>query len=240
MNTKIKNVLKQTYLYKKINQNYRTQNEILWANIFNNTITGSKWLKDTSFSPGRHALGYPGLYAMYRILNEVKPNNILELGLGQSTRMIGQYAKFYNKNHIVIEPLKDWITFFNRNYNLQNTKIINLTYTLTTYKGIKKIKIFKNFFNTLKNNVYDFIFIDVGASNKKYSRIDVLQLIPNNLASSFVILFDDTDRIGEYNTIKEIESKLNKLNIKYCKGTYSGTRDTTIITSKDNEFLCSL
>ena len=43
--------------------------EILWAQIFNNTISSSAWLKDASFSPGRAAVGYPFLYACYRILD---------------------------------------------------------------------------------------------------------------------------------------------------------------------------
>ena len=64
-----------------------------WAAIFNNTIHDSTWLKDRSFSPGRWAVGYQFLYVMYRILNEIKPERILELGLGQSTRMLSMLQK---------------------------------------------------------------------------------------------------------------------------------------------------
>lgn len=64
--------------------------EILCAEIFNNTVSGSEWLKDKSFSPGRWALGYQYLYAVYRILSTVKPKKILELALGQSTKLLSQ------------------------------------------------------------------------------------------------------------------------------------------------------
>ena len=37
----------------------KTQNEILWAQIFNSTIQSSAWFKDQSISPGRWAAGYP-------------------------------------------------------------------------------------------------------------------------------------------------------------------------------------
>ena len=70
----------------------RHASEAVWAQIFNNTISESLWLKDKTFSPGRWAVGYPYLYVMYRVLNETRPKRILELGLGQSTRMIAQYA----------------------------------------------------------------------------------------------------------------------------------------------------
>ena len=68
------------------------QSEVLWGEIFRDTIVNSIWLKDKSFSPGRWAAGYPFLYALYRVLDEARPKRILELGLGQTTRMIGQYA----------------------------------------------------------------------------------------------------------------------------------------------------
>lgn len=45
----------------------RNASEAVWAEIFNNAITGSEWLTDTAFSPGRWAVGYPYLYVMYRV-----------------------------------------------------------------------------------------------------------------------------------------------------------------------------
>lgn len=69
--------------------------EILWANAFHDTIIDSEWLKSKTFSPGRWGVGYQYLYVLYRVLNEIKPRNILELGMGQTTRMIGQYAAYY-------------------------------------------------------------------------------------------------------------------------------------------------
>lgn len=71
--------------------------EIRWGQIYNSTIAGSEWLKDQSVSPGRWAVGYNYLYILYRILNDVKPTNILELGLGQSTKLMAQYAAFYGR-----------------------------------------------------------------------------------------------------------------------------------------------
>ena len=70
----------------------KNSDEILWAEIFHDASSNSTWLHDKAFSAGRWAVGYQYLYSVYRILDEVKPKNILELGLGQSTRLLGQYA----------------------------------------------------------------------------------------------------------------------------------------------------
>lgn len=89
--------------------------DILWANIYHDTIVQSDWLLDKTISPGgdgRWAVGYNFLYALYRILDEMHPKNILELGLGQSTRLTGQYAGYFKARHAVVEHDKDWADFF--------------------------------------------------------------------------------------------------------------------------------
>ena len=68
-------------------------------------------------SAGRWAVGYQYLYVMYRVLNEIHPRRILELGLGQSTRMLGQYAAAHeNVSHFVVEHDPEWIDFFQRDF----------------------------------------------------------------------------------------------------------------------------
>lgn len=78
----------------------RTENEIqlnsrelIWANVFHDTVCESQWFLDKSLSLGRAAIGYNFAYVLYRCLNEVNPENILELGLGQSTQIVMQYMK---------------------------------------------------------------------------------------------------------------------------------------------------
>lgn len=61
--------------------------ELLWAEIFHDTITGSKWMKDKRLKLGRAAIGYNLAYVLYRILDEIQPENILEMGLGESTQI---------------------------------------------------------------------------------------------------------------------------------------------------------
>ena len=75
---KIENLEQSIQEVKGINK------EILWGEIFNNTVSNSDWLTDRSFSPGRWAVGYQYLYSVYRILDIIKPQSILELGLGKA------------------------------------------------------------------------------------------------------------------------------------------------------------
>lgn len=55
--------------------------------------------------------------------------------------------------------------------------------------------------NAFQGKTFDLILIDapLGADMKQYSRIAVLESLPECLAEQFVIMIDDTDRSGEKN-----------------------------------------
>lgn len=218
--------------------------EILWAETFNNTISDSNWLKDKSFSPGRWAVGYQYLYAVYRILNAVKPKKILELGLGQSTKLLSQYAKA-NKDvkHIVVEHDQEWIDFYKKENEVsENTEILKLEREYRKYKNDDKVLAFKDFKENLKGQKFDFISIDapLGANAKIYARVDVLEILPECLEEEFVIVIDDYNRKGEKNTVSEIERILKEHNISYCKGIYYGEKECMVISSTKLKFVCSM
>lgn len=224
----------------------RNSAEGTWAAIFNQTIhkENKNWLKDVSFSPGRWAVGYQYLYVLYRVLNEVHPQNILELGLGQSTKMIAQYAiAFPNIIHQVVEHDPQWISFFAQNYKLpRNTKLVRLDREFSPYKEADKVRVFKGFKKHFQGQKFDFISIDapLGGDMKQYARIDVLQMLPEILAENWVIMIDDCNRSGEQHTVKEMEEKLKISGIAYAKGKYSGAKDCVVLAAEKMKFVCSM
>ena len=222
----------------------RHASEAVWAQIFNNTISESLWLKDKTFSPGRWAVGYPYLYVMYRVLNETRPKRILELGLGQSTRMIAQYAAaFQDVEHIVVEHDPEWVEFFCNDFPLpKNTKVVMLEREMVPYKDAEAVRVFKGFKETFQGQKFDFISVDapLGSDMPQYSRIDVLNLVPDGLTPNFVIMVDDCDRSGEINTVQEIRKKLSNSGIAQRMGRYSGAKTCSLVCPDHFGFLCSL
>ena len=226
------------------NKASRSASETVWAEIFNNAISDSKWLKSKAFSPGRWAVGYPYLYVMYRVLNEFKPKSILELGLGQTTRMIAQYTEANpDVIHYVVEHDSEWIGFFKNNFMLpENTEIIQLDREMIKYKEAEEVRVFKGFSDRFKNMKFDYICIDapLGGDMKHYSRIDILSILPDCLESSFVITLDDYNRKAEQNTGREIETLLKERSIDFRVGSYFGEKDFRLWCSPDVAFLSSL
>jgi len=223
---------------------HSTASEILWANIFNNTVSDSLWLHDKTLSPGRWAAGYPFLYILYRVLRDAKPKRILELGLGETTKLISQYAAANGDiEHFVAEHDPEWISFFSQAFALpDNTKIEQLPWGYEPYKEAESVRVYDGFPERFKNGKYDFICIDgpFGGDMKDYARIDVLNLMLENLGESFVILLDDYNRSGEQKTAVEILGKLDGGNVSYAKSTYNGQKAGLIVCSEDMKFLISL
>ncbi len=223
----------------------RLSSEVLWSAIFNNTISNSDWLKDKKFSPGRWAAGYPFLYALYRVLDEWRPQNILELGLGQTTKMISQYALSNPAaSDMVVEHDSEWISFYEKsNVIPQNVEVCQLQITYNgTYKDDDEVCAYEGLSTLLEGKKFDLICIDApfGGKAKKYSRVDILNVLPDCLAKSFVIFVDDSNRNGEQATINEMLTILDKSGIKYHTGEYKGQKFTYVITSEDLKFFCTM
>lgn len=220
----------------------RNENELIWSQVFNNAIAESKWLINQTFCPGRWAAGYPMLYILYRVLNEARPRNILELGLGQTTRMIGQYAKWNKEcHHLVVEHDSSWIEFFCIDFVLsQNSQILQLELGRKEFRG-EEVTVYQGF-DAAINGRYNLIVIDAPFGNdvNNYSRVDIVNTLPDCLEDDFVIIIDDCNRKGELNTKNEIERILSDNGISYAEGKYSGIKDTFVIVSEKLKFLCSL
>lgn len=218
----------------------RMAQESLAAITFSNAIQNSEWLKYKSFYPGRWAVEYTFLLTLFRIFEHHNFTNLLEFGLGQTSRMVHQYAAFYNVPAITVEHDPEWIEFTRKDtHNAYpiNVKVLPLEmvdyngYKTRTYQGVK---------TAFENQKFDFILVDGPFGSEHYSRSQIIQLAKSNLAETFCIIIDDCNRIGEQETVAEVESVLKKINVKYAINKYQGLSDYVVICSDNLKFLTSM
>lgn len=218
----------------------RMAQESLAAITFSNAIQNSEWLKYKSFYPGRWAVEYTFLLTLFRIFEHHRFTNLLEFGLGQTSRMVHQYAAFHNVPAITVEHDTEWIEFTRKDtHNAYpiNVKVLPLEmvdyngYKTRTYQGVK---------TAFENQKFDFILVDGPFGSEHYSRSQIIQLAKSNLAETFCIIIDDCNRIGEQETVAEVESVLKKINVKYAINKYQGLSDYVVICSDNLKFLTSM
>lgn len=237
-----------------VEENNRILKELLWAQVFSSARGAFQWLPErTALWPGRFGVGYQYMYVVSRLLNEVRPKRILETGLGQSTRLIGSYVKWMEKQepleHIVIEHDQSWIDVFRDDFAIgASTKICqrDLMQTQITHPESQNVRatwMYRDLAAVLQGKKFDFISLDGPyGTNDPYgfSRVDILHFIPECLEKSFCIVMDDFERYGEKNTVGCIKAILRENGIAYAETVYRGEQDMYLIMSTDLKYLCTL
>ena len=213
--------------------------------IFKDTIKESPWVKNRSFSLNNGAANYSFMYVLYRILNEVEPKNILELGLGQTTKLTSQYANFFTDSKLLtIDGDKDWIDNFKENLIIsENMDIVYNDLETFTFRDTENLR-YKNIKDTVKDEKFDLVVIDgpqgffsPGFRMLDYSRSNIWELIPDNLADDFVIVIDDYERKGEKNTIAIVKELLDENNISFSTFNSIGLKEQFVIASDKYKFI---
>lgn len=234
--------LQQILNLERYNKRYNEENN--WSDVFHDAIMGSKWLEKQDFCPGRWAIGYQALYVLYRVLNEVRPKAILELGLGQSTKLITQYAAANSEvYHVVVEHDESWIDLFKTTTQIAiNTRILRKNLTIEKWNGVDGIRVYEEFSKDIIPGKYNLIVIDApwGGDMKEYARVDVARVLDQCLDDSFVILMDDYNRSGEQETVEYMKKVLEKKEIKFSFAKYEGAKDVAVIVSEDLKYICTL
>ena len=119
----------------------------------------------------------------------------------------------------------------------ENINIIRKDMVKVCYNNTEN-DIYEDLSDVIKDMKYDFVLIDGPYGyNSVYPRMNILDLIPNNLASDFVIILDDAERQGERNTVQLIFNKLNESGVKYSYKFRGALKTQLVITSKSREFI---
>ncbi len=240
---KIKSSIEKTE--KNISLINKKADEIMFANIFHDTVKNSEWL-NIGLSFSGYAIGYNFAYILYRVLNDLQPEKILELGLGQSTKIINEYVKYFGKQinieYHVVEHNREWASFFKRSADLSDMTNFHF---LDCYKRDMNgymVNAYKDFKEEFNNKSFELICIDApNGYNQEYSRIDIFDILPSCLEKQFIIILDDCNRAGERRTIKLLEDELSNNNIDFSSSfKYTGKTDVYLCVSKNYEFLCNI
>lgn len=231
--------------------------EIIWSNIWHDAIEGVEWLHDIKgIVPGKMAVGYNYIYIMTRILDEVYPEKVLDLGLGVSSTLISKYFSYmqnkkeFDLEHLVIEHDKSWINFYTNKHELSGSSYISQhDLVLKEYQGdnyyayddsLKELLSGRKFSVISVDGPFGYLMKNNVAYQPKYVRHDIVDYLPELLEDDFVIVYDDYDTIGVKNTVSEIRDILNGANISYNMGLYYGHTHCCVIASEKYRFLCSV
>ena len=237
---KLKELVKENRLSQK--KILLQSKELEWAHVYHDSIRGKQWLLDLPLNIGRWAGNYSFFYVLNRILSDYKPNKILELGLGESSKFVSTYLdnSLFETSHTIIEQDENWKNSFETSYKLSSrSKIIHCLLQEKEIKGFKT-KMYQGLDEKIKEN-FDLYIVDGPHGSERYSRFDIVALVSNfNEENQFIILMDDTNRQGEKDTVTEIKEVLKMKNISYYQGDFIGNKCVTLIVSEKYKYSISM
>lgn len=247
------NFLENSFLFSTSNillfQNQNIEKEmsiLVERNQFCDIRHGIDWLDENMsiIGDGDWAVGYSYLSVLCKILQIKMPSNILEMGLGQSSKVLMSYQKYSGCDYRIIEQDEEWYRFFKKDTGslLDHAQVfIKPVKQVYNEKYGTNVNCYSDIGDVIeKSNTFDLISIDGPWGSDGISRIDILPYIPQCLKKSWCILVDDYERIGEKNMIVELEEILQKSSTVYCKKIYGKYRQLCLFASSDNKFFCSM
>lgn len=221
----------------------RKINESVWAHVFHDSIKKYTFFDKLSLNVGRFSANYTLLYLLHRIIDAAQPEQLLEIGLGESSKLITTFLKYElpSCNHIIVENNREWIEYFSKFKLSDCTNIELFDIKETKFRDKYKSLNYINFDRLSTYGSFSLIIIDGPNGTKNYSRNDVYQNLESLIDfENFIIIFDDTDRLGEHQTFTAILNKLRKLGVAHDHCVYYGDKFVSLVYSTNYSYLNSL
>ena len=220
----------------------REAQESIMAHVFGDSITDVDWIRKKSFSPHGAAANYSFLYILFRILNDINPQNILELGMGQTSKLTSQYVSYKNTTarlHLIEHDLT-WVDIFRNEVELSDRIAIHVLEMIQKKVHGYDSNIYLDLHIQMKDQKFDVIINDGPHGSDHYSRAGILELLDHNLANKFVIISDDYNWRSVQETVSEVMQKLHQMQVPFEHTIYNGVKTQSVIYSPQYGFLKTL
>ena len=195
--------------------------ELIFQKIFDIQCRNANLTND--FFPVGGAAGHSLMYLLLRVLEEVPLSKIVELGSGQTTRLIDR-AKPSSCGHVCYESDSTWHVFFKdalRTCDYRLRPLVGLEHDGVSYHG----------FENVAQEEFDLLLVDGPPGEERHSRFSCVPLIENNPRSEFLVIIDDAERPGERETIRHLETSLRRRGLDFKLSYLRGRNMQAVIST---------
>ena len=190
--------------------------------------------------PGNWAGDFAFFYTLSRVLNDFKFKKILELGAGQSTIFINDILRNSDVQHYIVEH--DEVFIEKTKVQLNDCNKVNFIKTdLLKRKVSDEIENFMYRIEDINVDEVDLLIVDGPFGSDFLSRFEIVELVRKNIMKEdFVIFLDDSQRLGEKQTLDILLSEFDRQNKKVYIAHYYGSKRVSIIGTEKYKLIQSL
>ena len=193
--------------------------EVIYQQIFERACADAG-VRNT-FYPVGPAANYTLLYLLFRVIRENRLETIVELGSGQSTILIDR-IKPAGTRHVCYEDDPDW-------FDRVRPDLTDTDYRL---RGLTSVEIegrVHRWYSDVEPTDFDLLLVDGPWGTRHWSRVGCVPLIERNTRRDFVIIFDDSNRPGEAETVSYVLERLRRRDPDVIARSLRGTKRQTVI-----------
>lgn len=184
------------------------------------------WVPPDFFTDG--AAGSPSLQLFHiKVLTLVKPKSILELGSGQTTKLISAYVEATpGVSAISIEQSQEWHDLL-RPAVLHDYRVVPVKRRQVEGVDVLSYEV------DIHDQKFNYVLVDGPDNNVEgwrftpFSRAGIVDQLPQLLAPSFIVVFDDAERPGERQTVDLFSKRLAGAGIAHRRFELIGIKHLT-------------
>ena len=180
-----------------------------------------------------------------KVLRLCHPATVLELGSGQTTKLLSCYAR--DDAAVEVVSLEQSRRFWERLKPLISHHYVLAEIDRSDFScrgtGLQLAAEWYRVDDVIKGRKFEYILVDgpdyadVNSKTLRYYRCGILKYIPEILADKFVIVFDDADRPGDRMTIEAMKAVLTACSIRYVSFEKHGWKSQAVVCSPEWGFL---
>jgi predicted O-methyltransferase YrrM len=203
------------------------------------------WQPEAFFTDGAAATP-PLSLLLLKCLEFCKPRKVLELGSGQSSKLLALYHRdtpgvevtTFEHDKEFAELMRTAVTHQGRVHNYCWAPLVPTEFSVANGVRISTEWYDRNV--TTLAGPFDLVLVDGPDDiNATYGRAGVLTVIPEALASTFVVIFDDADRYGIAKTTELFGDLLRKSGRSFIYFEVHGIKTHAVFCSNTYRFLRS-
>lgn len=214
----------------------RMLNELYWMGHLDRRFKSRKELEGLDLRMGNWAMGPAGMSILLDALNHVKKPKVLDLGLGESTKLLLEIQGL--ESHLVIDHDESWVQHWTAQQKMKGKPLpkielypMHLSKRHSQY-DLRASRIGKDF------NIF---VVDGPFGAPNLSRRNILDIANEWTADQeFVVIIDDVQRVGELQTYSSLKAQLDVKGIRYKSRKIRDLKEVGVICSMHHWQLLSI
>lgn len=192
---------------------------------------------DALLFPGGYAASASLLLEVFRTMETLRPDAVLECGSGESTGILAHYARRHPECSVVsLENQADWSASVERRFLSEGPRNLHLiTAPLEEVSG-QDGECYGWYKSTavdqaLRNRPFDIVLIDGPSGRSGVGRAGILSRLPDLISDRFVLYFDDADSALYRSDVAAIQTSLKKHKRDFIMKVINGEKQVAVFAS---------